>query len=46
MGVPKNKQVKMVAIKLKSIDALWWDKLIFQRQCQRKAPIGTWRRME
>ncbi|CAN0862442.1 hypothetical protein LINGRAHAP2_LOCUS8465 [Linum grandiflorum] len=33
MGVPENKQVKRVAIRLKSIADLWWDKLIFDREC-------------
>jgi len=47
MNVPETKQVKMVAIRLKSsIVAVWWDKLVVQRQTQRKAPIQTWQKMK
>ena len=28
MGVPENKQVKMVAIRLRSVTSIWWDKLV------------------
>lgn len=28
MGVPENKQVKIMVIRLKSIVAIWWDKLV------------------
>ncbi|KAL9676408.1 hypothetical protein QQ045_004622 [Rhodiola kirilowii] len=43
MGVPKNIQVKMAAMRLKSVASVWWDKLVIQRQRERKVPIRSWR---
>ncbi|KAL9659458.1 hypothetical protein QQ045_024264 [Rhodiola kirilowii] len=44
MGVPKNIQVKMASMRLKSVPFVWWDKLVTVRQRERKGPVRTWRR--
>ncbi|KAI5408118.1 hypothetical protein KIW84_054093 [Lathyrus oleraceus] len=35
MGIHENRQVKMVAIMLESIDVVWWDKRVVKRQRQK-----------
>lgn len=46
MGVPESKQVKMVAIRLKIIAVVWWDKLVARRRRLGKGSIKSWRRMK
>ena len=46
IDIPKEKQVKLVAFHLKSVAAVWWDKLVRQRQRQRKRPVQSWKKMK
>ncbi|KAL9672778.1 hypothetical protein QQ045_029030 [Rhodiola kirilowii] len=46
IGVPKNIQAKMAAMRLKSVAFVWWDKLITQRQQERNGPVRMWIRMK
>lgn len=46
MDFLESKQVKMVAIRVKSIVDVWWDKLVVLRQRKRKTPIRTCRKIK
>ena len=47
IGVPENKQVKMVAIQTKECCAsIGWDKLVMHRHRQGKRPVKIWQRMK
>ncbi|OMO92485.1 Retrotransposon gag protein [Corchorus capsularis] len=43
--VPENKQVKLVAIKLRKHASLWWENLRMQRERNGKEKIRTWDKM-
>lgn len=46
MGIPEEKQVKLVAYRLKGGASAWWEQLQTSRGQQCKAPIRSWPRMK
>ena len=42
----EEKNVKMVAVKLKWYASLWWENLKQERKCTRKARIRSWSKMK
>jgi len=44
--IPKDKKVKLVALRLKKYTFLWWTNLYAKRVRNRKSKIRTWEKME
>ena len=46
MGTTDEKQVCLVAYKLKGGASAWWDRVQLNHTCERKLPMRSWRRMK
>ena len=46
MEIPNERQVKLVAYKLKGGAFVWWDRLRETRLREGRQPVQTWRRMK
>ena len=46
MGTADDKQVCLVAYKLKGGASAWWDRVQLDRTHEQKLPIQSWRRMK
>ena len=46
MGTIDDKQVCLVACKLKGGASAWWDRAQLNCTCERKLPIRSWRRIK
>ena len=46
MGTADDKQVYLVAYKLKGRASAWWDHVQLNHTCERKIPMRSWRRMK